>query len=115
MCIPFTPAIKLTFNTTSIMTWQEVAEKARRRRDDTIAQVRPPVPEIPSTLPRDVTPLPKAGLAPKEVRITESPAEELVASIASGILTSTEVTNAFLRRAALAQKLVQVDSSCPLG
>jgi len=90
----------------SIMTWQEVAMKAQRHRDDTIAQIRPPIPVISFTLPRNVTPILRVGLAPKEVRITESPAEELVASIASGILTSTEVTNAFLRRAGLAQKLV---------
>ena len=96
------------------MTWQEVAEKAQRHRDDTIARVRPSVPEVPSTLQRDVTPIPKALLAPKEVRITESPAEELLASIAAGILTSTEVTIAFLRRAGLAQKLVYADSSCPV-
>ena len=89
------------------MTWQQVAEKAQKHRDEAIAVIQPPTPEVPPTLPLDVTPIPKASLAPKEVKITECPAEELVTLIASGAFTSIEVTNAFLRRAALAQKLVR--------
>ncbi len=90
------------------MTWEQVAEKAKHHRDDTITLVQPPVPDLPAeALPLDVTALSKAFLAPKEVTITERSGEDLVASIASGVLSSTEVTNAFLRRAGLAQKLVQ--------
>lgn len=88
------------------MTWQQVAETAQKHRDDTIAQVQPTVPDVSSELPLNVTLIPKALLSPKEVKITECPAEELVDSIASGRLTSREVTNAFLRRAGLAQNLV---------
>lgn len=88
------------------MGWQEVADKAQKHRDKTISQVQPPVPDVPSELPLDVTPIPRALLHPKEVKITEMSPEDLVRALAAGVLTSTEVTNAFLRRAAVAQKLV---------
>lgn len=87
-------------------TWQEVAKEAQLHRDASIAKVNPPVPEVPADLPLDVTPLPRKLLSEREVEITETPAESLLASLATGKLTSVEVTNAFLRRAGLAQKLV---------
>ena len=88
--------------------WQLIAHQARLHRDDSIAQVQPPVPNVPTSLPKDVTPLPKYLLLPEEVQITETSTEELLALIAKGELTSTEVTRAFLRRAGLAQKLVYI-------
>ena len=86
--------------------WQTVAKKAQDHRDKSIAEVQPAIPEVPAELPLDVTGLPKELLNEKEVSITEKPAEELVEALASGKLTSVEVTSAFLRRAGLAQKLV---------
>ncbi|KKY25176.1 putative fatty-acid amide [Phaeomoniella chlamydospora] len=85
--------------------WQTVAKKAQDHRDKSIAEVQPAIPEVPAELPLDVTGLPKELLNEKEVSITEKPAEELVEALASGKLTSVEVTSAFLRRAGLAQKL----------
>lgn len=45
-------------------------------------------------------------LTPEEIQITESSAVELVRQLARGELTSTAVTLAFCKRAALAQQLV---------
>ncbi|MCJ1389035.1 hypothetical protein MMC18_001889 [Xylographa bjoerkii] len=86
--------------------WQEVSYIMKEHRDMTIAQVDPPVPEVPSDLQSNVTSVPNKLLSPAEIGITETAPEQLVADLAAGILTSLEVTNAFLRRAGLAQKLV---------
>lgn len=86
--------------------WKEVAEKAQEHRDASIKLVKPAVPDVPSELPLDVTEIPKHLLTTEEVMITETTPEDLVKSLASGRLTSTDVTNAFLRRAGIAQKLV---------
>ena len=50
--------------------------------------------------------IPRVALEPDEVRITELPTEVLLDLLASGKVTATTVTKAFLRRAGLAQKLV---------
>ena len=86
--------------------WQEVATTAQDHRDASIAQVEPAVPDVPAKLPLDVTTLPKQFLSEAEVDITETSAENLVASLAAGRISSVDVTKAFLRRAGLAQKLV---------
>ena len=86
--------------------WQEVAKKAQEHRDASIKLVRPAVPDAPSELPLNVTEVPKSLLTTEEVTVTEKPPEDLVKSLSCGKLTSTTVTNAFLRRASLAQKLV---------
>lgn len=86
--------------------WQEIAQIAQETRDKSIALVQPPVPEVPNELPLNVVGLPKQLLSPREVEITETPAEVLVTKLASGEWTSLEITQSFLRRAGLAQKLV---------
>ena len=86
--------------------WEEVAKGAQEYRDDSIKRVEPAVPDLPSELPLDVTEVPKYLLTTDEVIITETAPEDLATSLASGKLTSTAVTNAFLRRAGIAQKLV---------
>ncbi|KAF2655066.1 putative glutamyl-tRNA amidotransferase subunit A [Lophiostoma macrostomum CBS 122681] len=86
------------------LTWQNIAHRAQEHRDATIALVHPPIPDI-GELPYDSTQIPKTILLPSEISITESDPAALVSRLASGTLTSTEVTTAFLRRAALAQKL----------
>lgn len=95
-----------TITTAAGNTWQEVAQDRQAHRDATIAALSPPLPAIPSDLPLNVTVVPKTLLTKQEVEITESAVEELVPRLASGRLSAVEVTNAFLRRAGLAQGLV---------
>ena len=94
-------------------TWQEVARTAQEHRDASIAMVEPAVPDVPAELPLDVTTLPKQLLSKTEVNITETSAEDLVASLAAGRVSSLDVTKAFLRRAGLAQKLVRRQPPLP--
>ncbi|KAI0596818.1 acetamidase [Biscogniauxia sp. FL1348] len=87
-------------------TWQEVAADRQRHRDATIAQLEPPLPEIPaSEIPLNTTSLPKKILSEEELTITEATLEDLIEKLASGQWTSTAVIKAFMRRAGLAQKL----------
>jgi amidase len=88
------------------MQWQDIAAIAQAYREKSIARLNPPIPDPPTDLPLNVTSLP-AKLLPKHVvEISELPAERLLHQIASGQLTSTQVTQAFLQRAGLASKLV---------
>ncbi|KAF2709609.1 putative glutamyl-tRNA amidotransferase subunit A [Pleomassaria siparia CBS 279.74] len=87
------------------LSWEAIAEKAQQHRDATIALVQPPIPDI-TNLPLDSTPIPATILTAEEISITESEPTDLVNRLSTGALTSTTVTNAFLRRAGLAQKLV---------
>ena len=86
--------------------WQDVAKIAQDRRDDSIRRVEPPIPEIPDQLPLDRTDIPKYLLSTEEIIITQTAPEDLIISLALGKYTSTTVTIAFLRRAGLAQGLV---------
>ncbi|KAI1373284.1 amidase [Hypoxylon crocopeplum] len=86
--------------------WEDVAADRQRHRDATIAEVRPPVPELrPEDVPLNTTGIPKKLLTEEEIRVTGTNVEDLVKKIASGEWTSTAVISAFLRRAGLAQKL----------
>ena len=87
--------------------WQDVAKEAQEHRDATIALVTPAIPQLPTELPLDVTKLPGELLTAEEIKITESLAEDLVETLATGKLSSTTVVKAFLRRAGLSQGLVQ--------
>ncbi|KAI1463022.1 amidase [Daldinia caldariorum] len=87
-------------------TWQDVAADRQRHRDATIAEIRPPVPELrKEDIPLNTTGIPKKLLTEQEIQITNADVEDLVKKITSGEWSSTTVTNAFLRRAGLAQKL----------
>jgi amidase len=86
--------------------WQNVVQEAQNYRDASLARVQPSIPETPAQLPRNVMGIPRVALEPDEVRITELPIEVLLDLLASGKVTATTVTKAFLRRAGLAQKLV---------
>jgi hypothetical protein len=90
----------------SSKTWQDIAKIAQELRDKSIAEVQPTVPDVPSELPLNVSKLPGNLLSKAEISVTESKPEQLLDALATGKFTSTEVTNAFLRRAGLAQKLV---------
>ncbi|KAF2837041.1 putative fatty-acid amide hydrolase [Patellaria atrata CBS 101060] len=85
--------------------WQEIAASSQKRRDETIAAIDPPIPDVPSELPRNVTHIPRELLTTKEVEITESSPEEILEELRTGRWSAFNVTNAFLRRAGLAQKL----------
>lgn len=86
--------------------WQDVAARVQRARDVSIQQITPPIPEIPATLPVNVTTMAKEFLTPAEQHLTELLPEELLSLLVSGKISSEEVTKAFLRRTGIAQKLV---------
>ncbi|KAI0131781.1 acetamidase [Xylariales sp. AK1849] len=88
-------------------TWQDVAVDRQRHRDATIAALGFPLPELQTNeISRNVTGIPKAILTDEEFTITGTDVEVLAAKLASGEWSATLVINAFLRRAGLAQKLV---------
>lgn len=97
-----TPA---AITTASGATWQEVAADRQKYRDETVAAVEPPVPDVPAELPLNVIGIPKYLLSTSEVEITEALIEDLVPALAAGKYTATAVVTAFLRRAGVAQKL----------
>lgn len=88
------------------MSWQDIAKAAQTHRAETIAHVKPSVPDLPNELPLNVTSIPSRLLSPNVVRITELPTEELLDRMRTGELSSTKVTRSFLQRAGLASKLV---------
>jgi hypothetical protein len=86
-------------------TWQEVAADRQKYRDATLAAIEPAIPDF-SSPPVNTVPIAKDILTAEEVKITESKVEELAPLLAKGELSAITVVKAFLRRAALAQKLV---------
>lgn len=89
--------------------YQEVATKAQAEVHDAI----PPAWTLSSTQleiskHENVTLIPpKCGLlTPAQIEITEQTATELLAKLATGKLSSVEVTKAFCIRAAIAHQLV---------
>lgn len=78
----------------------------QKHRADTIAAVQPAVLEPPADLPLNVTGIPAKLLSEEVLSITDKLPEQLISDLASGKLTSTAVTKAFLQRAGLASKLV---------
>jgi len=94
--------------------WQEIAKEAQDYRDASIQSVEPAVPKIPADLPLDVTDVPEELISLREAWLTQKPPEELVKWVASGKYTAISVITAFLRRAGLAQALVNGFRYCPL-
>jgi len=97
----------MTSHSSHQRSWQDIAKQAQKHRDETIAAVQPPVPDVASDLPLNVSGIPKELLSEREIDITETAPEDLVEHMSTGTITSAEVTTAFLRRAGLAQKLVR--------
>jgi amidase len=89
-------------------TWQETAKQMQDHREATLGAIEPKLSNVPTELPLNVTRIPDQVLSLREIEITTSAPELLLDDLATGKLRSVEVTNAFLRRAALAQKLVGV-------
>ncbi|EOD50671.1 putative acetamidase protein [Neofusicoccum parvum UCRNP2] len=83
--------------------WQDVAAELQAHRAATLAAVQPALPSLPSPLPLNPSTLPSQLLTATELHITDSLPETLLSALSTGALTSTAVTTAFLRRAALAQ------------
>jgi amidase len=85
--------------------WKEVANAAQEHRDATLATF---ATNVPAALASNSNPtnIPERVLQAEYLAITALLPEELVKHLANGELTATEVTTAFLRRAALAQALV---------
>ncbi|KAK6336279.1 hypothetical protein TWF696_001841 [Orbilia brochopaga] len=87
--------------------WQQIAAERQSYRDASISRVSPRIPDIdPGSLPLNVLNTARKMLTSREVWITENGSMELLDHLARGNLTATEVTRAFLRRAGIAQKLV---------
>jgi amidase len=86
--------------------WQAIAKEAQDYRDSTLSQICPPIPTLPSDLPKNVTSVPNEVLDAQTISITSLPPEELLVSLGTGQLTAVAVTTAYLQRAAVAQGLV---------
>lgn len=86
--------------------WKKTASKVQDERDQRLQKIEPPLPDLPSYLPKNVVAVPQQLLSPREVEITESSPEHLLSHLTAGEWTSEDVTRAFLRRAKLAQQLV---------
>ena len=91
--------------------WEDDANLVQRRRVESIARVQPPIPDIAYELPRNVTAIPRSLSTVRELEITESSPEDLVFSLATAKLTSSEVNSAFLRPAGLVFPVTVVDRS----
>ncbi|KAI9661471.1 MAG: hypothetical protein M1831_002993 [Alyxoria varia] len=89
-----------------VQNWQQAASKAQNHRDESLTKV-PGLSHIPYIPPEseNVIAVPKQVLSAEDISITEKNPEQLLACLASRELSSVAVTTAFLRRAALAQKL----------
>ncbi len=91
--------------------WQEVAKEAQDFRDASLQRVLG-ISELfkqdvfVNHLPKNVMTVPGIILSPSDIQITEQMPEKLVKLLADGQLSTTDVTLAFLRRAAVAQRLV---------
>ncbi|OAL35295.1 hypothetical protein AYO20_05346 [Fonsecaea nubica] len=85
---------------------KERIQHVRERRDASIAKVQPAIPAFAERLSSSVTTVPGKILTDDEISITEKPVRELLDLLAKEKLTAVAVTRAFLRRAVVAQNLV---------
>lgn len=99
------PASSLSPEERSSMSARLIAQ-ALHLRDASVGDVQPPLFSIPNTPPKNVSRIADDILTNEELKITSFDAPELVKLIRDKSYTCEAVTRAFLRRAALAQKLV---------
>lgn len=93
--------------------WLAKAQWARFLRDASLAKVQPPLEGLSALdeLPSDSTSLSAIVLSAREIHITEAYGiAELLTALRTRKLSVEEVTRAFLRRAALAQIAVSLDT-----
>jgi amidase len=88
--------------------YQEIASIARQRRDTLLASYYDLWPIEEETLPNDLTTFSFRSrlYTTEEVEILQSEAEDILQKIRDRIWTSLEVTEAFMKAAAIAQHLV---------
>lgn len=97
-------------------TWPGIAKERQAHRDASIAAVKPAIPPVDTTtLPLNVFKTLQSLLLPPEVEITEMDPLLLLQQLATGKISAVTVTNAFLRRAAVVQKLVRIPLSFSPG
>lgn len=95
--------------------WEEVAREAQEYRDASLGRV-PGISDIARRLPslellqKSSINEPSKVLEPKDIQITELLPEDLAGMLGRGDINAVEVTTAFLRRAALAQRFVSLPS-----
>ncbi|KAF8251944.1 amidase [Wilcoxina mikolae CBS 423.85] len=87
-------------------TLDSLVSKALSHRTASLSKVDPPIPTITKPLPLNVQGFPAQLLTTRELELTELDAPELIALMSTKKVTCEEVTRAFLRRAAVAQELV---------
>lgn len=85
---------------------QQLVAQAISLRDTSVAAVEPALEGVPEQVPQNVLVVPEMVLTPEELQITSYDAPELLKLMREKALTCEVVTRAFLRRAALAQKMV---------
>lgn len=88
--------------------WQTIAKEAQDHRDATIALLQPPIPQIPQHVPSNVLGLASTLLPEDENKLWRLPIHDLLTLLASGEVSSYDVTLAFLKRAGVAQSLVSL-------
>ncbi|RFU28927.1 hypothetical protein B7463_g7421, partial [Scytalidium lignicola] len=100
-----------------VKSWQEIAKEAQDHREASLAQVKLGLPDLFNEFeraPRSIQSDPSKGVAmkyagavlhPRDVLITEMLPENLITALATGKLSATDVTTAFLRRAVVAQRV----------
>ena len=93
--------------------WKKVVREAQQYRDASIARSLSTDAKFPDVLPKYVFDLLRINLSDECARITNAMPERLLLDLKDGRLTATAVTTAFLRRAALSQKLVRVGDFIP--
>ena len=95
--------------------WKELVELECARRDSTIGFADSGLPNITVPTSGSVLHIPGEVLGPLELEITETPIERLLASLASGEVSSLVVLSAFMQRARVAHRLVGCRSSTKSG
>lgn len=99
------PASSLSTKEQSSKSARLIAQ-ALHLRDTSVAEVQPPLFDVPNSSAKNVRRIADDVLTSEELRITSFDAPELIKLIREKSYTCEAVTRAFLRRAALAQKLV---------
>jgi hypothetical protein len=92
---------------TAFESWRVKAKEALDYRDKSMDEIVPPLPSIKSR-PEYCLHIPNIFLDKEEKAITTWAPEWIVRSISNGDIDSCTVTNAYLRRAGIAAKLVSV-------
>lgn len=100
------------------MAWQQIAKEAQDHRDNTMAQVQSTLSASPKVqletddIQNTAVEQARVLLPAQDVHITEMLPEDLITALGTGQVSATDVVNAYLRRAVVAQKLVSSLPTC---